>query len=186
MSLQDPYQRPTHLISVNQTQPDISCQQGANSAASPTAQLDLILQMSDLSVTQYLIDFHNRIIHLAGHQNNVTASSILTLWGNYGIGDPNCLSVEMLHLRHQGIRLFSEEFLLHVLNVFPLYKNAVEDQQISDDFSGEYKNHRLVSENLLQLLNENRWTQGKKVNSLYEMLFEFLSDEYQQHQFIEQ
>ena len=187
MNSQHAYQRPAHLVSANQTEPDISYQQDANLAVSPTAQLDLILQVSDPSLSEYLIEFHNRLIHLSVRLNNVAANSILSFWEQYGIELRNPLSVKTLHFHHQGRRLFSEEFIHQVLNIFPLYKHSVKDQKICDRFSWDYKNHhRLMSEDLLKVLKKNHLTQCRKIRSLHAMLFEFLHDEYQQKQFIEQ
>ena len=179
-------------LSTNQTKADTSYQQNPNKlipqsstlstlTASPTSPLDLIQQVP--SVPTYLLAFHDHLRVLA-EQNNKTARSILSVWEPYGIDHQNKLSVDKLQIRHQGERLFSEEFIKLISDIAPLHDESLEIQQISDQFLKTYKNHQLMSTELLNVLQKKQETRYEKINLFNTLLFHFLRDEYQEKQFI--
>ena len=179
-------------LSTNQTKADTSYQQNPNKlipqsstlstlTASPTSPLDLIQQVP--SVPTYLLAFHDHLRVLA-EQNNKTARSILSVWEPYGIDHQNKLSVDKLQIRYQGERLFSEEFIELISDIAPLHDESLEIQQISDQFLKTYKNHQLMSTELLNVLQKKQETRYEKINLFNTLLFHFLRDEYQEKQFI--
>ena len=91
-----------------------------------------------------------------------------------------------LHPRspHQGESLFSEKFIKLIRDIAPLHDESLQIRQISDQFLKTYKNHQLMSTDVLNVLRKKEETRYEKINSFNTLFFQFLRDEYQEKQFI--